>query len=1022
MSIYFKDGQIWRQNQEAEYLYDYYYDETFGYLWIKVENTADSTLHDTPNEFSNVYLFFKNGEKPGVSLNEPAAGGVVEEISQESGEELFKWSRYPEAENYNLLISSDPDFEQIEYSYQNLESTAYMFGSEEDEVLINKINYYWKVKADNSDWSETWTFFTDFILNLDKPASNDSTALAKPTFSWFQFYSGDEAAESYTIQIGSDEELNNILLEETVNDTSFVPENTYFEENVSYYWKVKADISKWSETRKFLPFSRPTQTSPGTNQNNNTEVDSENAVLSWEPINSATWFKIKIAEDSLYTGESLVWESDNIDGGLSEFAVPSGILEPDKDGGYYWMIDSDATTQPSYSAHFYTNTKVILPEPENESENVGLTVLLRWDKFTDSNETIVEVSTDEDFNNIVHADTMSYAGSSSMIDENLDSDTWYYWHVKTDMTDGWSDTWSFKTVGTVNLLYPENGASDASLISHFKWEPFYGTDEYVVELADENENTIETVTVTDTMVFMDPILDNNTTYKWRVKSDNSPDYWSDYYTFTTLQGNASKSILVAPDINASDQALVPNFEWVSEADTTFYRLIVSSDVDFDNIVLDKFIYEDLNDDEITDSAYEIDFTLEFGSTYYWKVCSESKNFSEVFNFETDSGVPQDLEVYVNSYNKADIYWSDTSTNEDGFIIERAENNGDWEEVKTVGEDTKEVSDFQLDDNKTYKYRLRAYKNDQYSEYSNESEFITPLKLDVDSLMEDLNFVEVPAGSFTMGNSNGDPDEQNEHEVNLTHDYSLGKFEITNQQFVEVLNWALGQAKIKIGSSYFSDNPIDIEDIIKIYDEQCHIEFDEQARMFISNDSLAVENRPAVQATWKGAAYFCNWLSEISGKNPLYDTTSWEAELYGNTGYRLPTEAEWEYAARYDDSRLYPWGDAEPTENHANYDNNVGNETDVGTYTDGNSQLGFADMAGNAWEWCNDYYEMDYPEGPIENPAGPDGNMFSGNKVIRGGAWTHPAHYLRTTNRAYCPPDISNSRVNDAIGLRILLIQ
>ncbi len=242
---------------------------------------------------------------------------------------------------------------------------------------------------------------------------------------------------------------------------------------------------------------------------------------------------------------------------------------------------------------------------------------------------------------------------------------------------------------------------------------------------------------------------------------------------------------------------------------------------------------------------------------------------------------------------------------------------------------------------------------------------------------------VPAGKFTMGDEEGFSDQKPVHTVYLDS-YYIGKYEVTNAEYAEYLNKALTTGEIQASDSTVTKNG---NELLNLDSPFCEISF--------KNGSFEVdtdrENCPVIEVNWYGAVAYCEH----------YDM-------------RLPTEAEWEKAARGMDARSYPWGDGSPTPWHCNFNRNIGHPISVGQYSpDGNSPYGCCDMAGNVWEWCNDWYDADYYSiSPTNNPQGPSSGSA---RVIRGGSWFSYERLCRTTYRSKNTPGSSFNN----LGFRVV---
>ncbi|PIE78353.1 MAG: hypothetical protein CSA15_08255 [Candidatus Delongbacteria bacterium] len=230
------------------------------------------------------------------------------------------------------------------------------------------------------------------------------------------------------------------------------------------------------------------------------------------------------------------------------------------------------------------------------------------------------------------------------------------------------------------------------------------------------------------------------------------------------------------------------------------------------------------------------------------------------------------------------------------------------------------------------------------------------------------FVFVEGGTFPMGDhfNEGESEELPVHDVTL-NPFFIGKYEVTQALYEEVMG----------------NNP----------------------------SNFSGENRPVEKVIWYDAVEFCNKLSEIEGLDKCYSGTGEDIVCdFSKNGYRLPTEAEWEYAARggihhTDNFRYSGCHEESELEDYAWYKTNSNNQThEVGTKQP--NQLGIYDMSGNVWEWCNDWYSSSYySSSPSNNPTGPNSSSY---RVYRGGSWYNYAEYCRVASRYHADPTYGGS--------------
>ncbi len=368
-----------------------------------------------------------------------------------------------------------------------------------------------------------------------------------------------------------------------------------------------------------------------------------------------------------------------------------------------------------------------------------------------------------------------------------------------------------------------------------------------------------------------------------------------------------------------------------------------------------------------------DNTAIYGNLYYYRICTVSNFFTSGYlegSVLVQLQTPSNLQATQISANKIKIHWYYPYSYGQGFRLERKIANGDWAIVSTLPDNVVDAY-FDFTEYISMKFRVCSFDGTHVSGYSNEVQ-ITPT---------DLDYVIVTGGSFSMGGVANTPEtsELPVHDVTVSTFY-LSKYEITQELWKNTMG----------------NNPAEFTGNLQ---------------------------RPVERVSWFDALKFCNKLSIYRGLTPCYSINgvtnpdSWADGFapecnWAANGYRLPTEAEWEYAAKGGSNQQSFIYSGSNSINHVGwYDGNAGGTTHPVGLKDVNT-IGTYDMSGNAWEWCWDWYG-DYTGNAQINPTGP---IIGSSRVARGGGlygYGVDGSWCRNTNRGSDSP----GSVNMIVGLR-----
>ncbi len=631
---------------------------------------------------------------------------------------------------------------------------------------------------------------------------------------------------------------------------------------------------------------------------------------------------------------------------------------------YYWQVvaKNESSQKASDIWSFTTDAelRVSLSSPDNnqvvdETENITL----RWGGNAESYD--LYVGTDKDD---LQLEYEGWKEKSYFLD-SLKAGERYYWKVvangKSESIESSVQAFITKGGSTIYIISPEDGDYNSN-VRCLVWSDEDGYS-YTIKCG-TSLDSMETF-YTDAGSYSREFRPKKT-YYWCVSGTSDyGDKSSDTVKFHTK--DQPKITLDPVDDDDEQVSLTPYLDW-NGTNVSSYTVYLGTSAD--------------NMDEVasglTTSNKNLVDQLLPNQQYYWKVVGTDDNGnkveSEVGSFKTVGLVtlsaPTDNADQVSVL--PELSWSGVGVS--SYTVWLGKSSDDMDEVASGSSGTSYSPDEQLDYNQTYYWQVVGTDADGKQVKSEVRSFTTELGTYTNSI--NMQMVMVKAGNFQMGSEDEDAFDREKpvHSVTISQDYYIGKYEVTNAQVVAVFNWAENEG-IEIS---FSETSVTYggNELLDLDGSLCQIG--------LSGGSLCVKNGqeycPVVYISWYGAVAFADFLNQKEGV----------------TKYSLPTEAQWEFAARGgNQSNGYTYAGSNNIDAVAWYtDNSEIRIREVGTKSP--NELGIYDMSGSALEWCNDWYG-DYPSEAVTDPVGASTGSY---RIMRGGDWAGTASGCRVADRRY----------------------
>ena len=596
------------------------------YYWrMCATNYNDS---DT-SSWSAVWSFTTGGSIP--TLASPSNGSTAVRLRP-----TLDWNAVSSCDYYDYECDTTPQFNSPE-----LQSGAIAAGT--SEIRLNQLRYgttyYWRVRirlnSDTSSWSTVWSFTTAGTIALTSPANGTTLyRYLHPTLDWDFINDGDYY--EYQYDLSPDFDSPELVSGLVAVGTSEVDLTAPMRFGTTYYWRVREytsiDTTPWSATWSFTTPGEIALVSPA---NGSTLSRTLNPTLDWDYINGGDTYEYQYDLSPDFDSPELVTGQRAV--GTSEIDITTPLRFGTT---YYWRVretTSIDTTPWSETWSFTTPGEVVLVSPANGTTNVGSSTTLDWDYIRGGSLYEYQYDTCSTFDSPGLATGTIAVGTSQVSVSGLRFGTTYYWRVRetspVDTTD-WSEVWHFTTTnGVPTLTSPSDGyVYTNSVKATVYWNSVTGAGHYIVAwdtVPTFDSPLYETFTATASSIYITE-LNFGTTYYWKVCSINSNDSdtssWSTVWRFTTSDAPVLTSPADGTAFSSYSNSRLTVY-WNSVTGADHYILEWDTAATFNSPLFATFTASGA-------SVYITEAELQYGTTYYWRVCAINSNAPDTSSWST----------------------------------------------------------------------------------------------------------------------------------------------------------------------------------------------------------------------------------------------------------------------------------------------------------------------------------------------------------------------------------------------------